>query len=71
MPDFTAVANRYCTSGNIAELTGLVCGGQRTEFDYHFIIFDRSSLQTLLESIGFTDVQPWNWRCADHGFLDD
>jgi hypothetical protein len=72
VPDFGAVVRRYtATGGNIAEVLGLVCGGQRTPLDMHYVIFDEASLTEALTASGFVDVRQWDWRWADHGHLDD
>lgn len=71
VPDFNAVVLRYKETGNIGEVTGLVCGGQRNEFDIHFIIFDKKLLTHALEECGFRDVREWDWRATDHCDMDD
>jgi predicted SAM-dependent methyltransferase len=74
VPDFAAVVSLYAQEGlrdGKSGLVGLVCGGQRNEYDYHKIIFDESFLTSLLKSVGFTDVRRWDWRATEHAHVDD
>lgn len=71
VPDFAAVAAYYSRTGDIAAVTGLVCGGQTAPWNYHRVIFDAASLTAALEAAGFVDVRPWDWRCTDHAHVDD
>jgi predicted SAM-dependent methyltransferase len=74
VPDFGAVVDHYLENDRSLDnnlLTGLLHGGQRNEFDYHKIIFDRAKLTAELELAGFDDVTPWDWRTTDHADIDD
>jgi len=74
VPDFAAVVELYQTLGledGRNGLMGLVCGGQRTPYDFHKIAFDRPFLTRLLHAAGFGEVRPWAWRTTDHAHLDD
>jgi predicted SAM-dependent methyltransferase len=71
VPDFQAIMKRYLDEGNIDELLGLVCGGQRDDYDFHKMIFDEHSLERLLRDVGFIDIKHWNWRDTDHAHIDD
>ncbi|PYP90910.1 MAG: methyltransferase [Candidatus Angelobacter sp. Gp1-AA117] len=71
VPDFEAVSTRYQKTGEISELIGLVCGGQRNEYDFHKMIFDEKSLQERLLHAGFTSVKRYDWRNTGHSWLDD
>lgn len=74
VPDFSAVVSLYEQEGlkdGYSGLMGLVCGGQRNQYDFHKIIFDEPFLRTLLEKIGFKNVQRWDWRTTEHAHIDD
>lgn len=74
VPDFAAVAALYAQEGlqdGYSGLVGLVCGGQRNQYDFHKIIFDEPFLRYLLEKVGFKDVRPWDWRTTEHAHIDD
>ena len=60
-----AVAERYREEGNIAELLGLVVGGQKDPWDLHGMIFDFAHLAAGLEAAGFRDVRRYDWRETD------
>ena len=74
VPNFSAVVEMYSQEGlrdGYSGLVGLVCGGQRNQYDFHKIIFDEPFLKYLLEKIGFKNVQHWNWRNTEHSQIDD
>jgi predicted SAM-dependent methyltransferase len=74
VPDFAACAQLYYEDGlkdGLTGLVGLVCGGQKDEFDFHKMIFDERSLSQLLLDAGFSAVQRWNWRDTEHADVDD
>ena len=74
VPDFAAVVALYAQEGlrdGLSGLVGLVCGGQRNQYDFHKIIFDEAFLGCLLEKIGFKDIRRWDWRKTEHAHIDD
>lgn len=74
VPDFAAVVELYAQEGlqnGTSGLVGLVCGGQRNQYDFHKIIFDQPFLTHLLDTVGFKNVRPWDWRTAEHAQIDD
>jgi len=74
VPDFAAVVATYEQEGlrdGTSGLVGLVCGGQRNEFDFHKIIFDEPFLTALLTRTGYRDVRRWDWRKTEHAHIDD
>lgn len=68
--DFEACAVQYLSSGNIAEVTGLVIGGQKDSLDWHGMIFDKALLTAGLLSSGFVDVERFDWRDYVTGQLE-
>ena len=74
VPNFEEVCKIYTNSSSadkIEVIKGLVCGGQKDEYDYHGNIFDYLSLESALKSAGFKTVRSWNWRETEHSHLDD
>ncbi len=74
VPDFAAVVEMYEYEGlkdGRSGLVGLICGGQRDEFDFHKIIFDEPFLTYLLTKAGFHDIHHWDWRNTEHAHIDD
>lgn len=74
VPDFAACVEVYNSLGFEDGLTGLVglfVGGQRNEYDFHKMIFDKKTLSNTLFEIGFSSVRPWDWRLTEHSDIDD
>lgn len=74
VPDFAAVVALYEQEGlgdGLSGLVGLVCGGQRNQYDFHKIIFDETFLGFLLRKAGFTEIRHWDWRSTEHAHIDD
>jgi len=74
VPDFAAVVEMYEQEGlrdGKSGLVGLICGGQRDEFDFHKIIFDQPFLTYLLMKAGFREIHHWDWRNTEHARIDD
>jgi predicted SAM-dependent methyltransferase len=74
VPDFAAVVDLYEQEGlkdGLSGLVGLVCGGQRNQYDFHKIIFDEAFLSYLLGKVGFKDIRRWDWRTTEHAQIDD
>ena len=60
VPDFEKVVKIYQQNKNIPEIIGLVNGGQRNQYDIHFVIFDFNILKELLNICGFTGVDRYD-----------
>ncbi len=74
VPDFAACAALYHEKGlqdGLTGLIGLICGGQRNEYDYHKMVFDEPFLGELLRGVGFRQVRRWDWRHTEHAHIDD
>ncbi len=74
VPDFAAVVELYEQEGlkdGMSGLVGLICGGQRNQYDFHKVIFDEAFLSFLLRKIGFKEIRPWDWRTTEHAHIDD
>lgn len=74
VPDFAACARLYVEGrlpNGIETIRGLICGGQKDDYDYHKIIFDEERLSSDLRALGFSDVRHWDWRQTEHAGIDD
>ena len=71
VPDFEKAIEWYNDTKKIEDVIGLISGGQKTEFDYHKMIYDRKFLTKVLKICGFDDVKEWEWRQTEHGQFDD
>lgn len=74
VPDFAAVVQLYASgklSRGIEDIRGLVCGGQRDQYDFHSMIFDEPSLSQALLDAGFSKTRLWDWRHTEHAGMDD
>lgn len=74
VPDFEACARIYYEEGlkdGLTGLIGLICGGQRNDYDYHKMIYDEPFLTQALEQVGFRQVARWDWRLTEHAEVDD
>jgi predicted SAM-dependent methyltransferase len=71
VPDFEKVIHYYNSGGKLSDLLGFLYGGQRDEFDYHKIIFDRISLTSEFLDVGFSSVRSWDWKKTEHREVDD
>lgn len=74
VPNFKAMAElyfsgQYSLKSFIGPMYGkMPCNGIKI---YHKMIYDYSSLKTLLETIGFKNIKYWNWRETEHKEFDD
>lgn len=63
VPDFEAVAAAYNNHEvPLTHLLGLLYGGAKNKWDYHFTTFDLKTLTQVLESHGFENIQPYKWQ---------
>ena len=65
--DFEACMARYQEARNMAELQGLLIGGQKDDWDWHGIVFDFALLKEGLEEAGLTGIRRYDWRETDYG----
>jgi ubiquinone/menaquinone biosynthesis C-methylase UbiE len=71
VPDFEAVCVQYMEKGNIEELMGLIYGGQTYNENYLYCGFDFAYLKKLLVSVGFREIERYDWRETIHKDHDD
>ena len=57
VPNFQSIVDIYQKNKNMAELIGLINGGQTNKYDVHYICYDYKILKEILLATGFYDVQ--------------
>ena len=67
--DFQACCVQYQERGDLAELLGLLIGGQKDKYDWHGMIFDYKILSKGLAEAGFADIHRYDWRDTELGQL--
>jgi predicted SAM-dependent methyltransferase len=65
--DFAACCDHYQETGRVADLLGLIIGGQKDDWDWHGMVFDFALLAEGLEAVGFRNVRRYDWRETDIG----
>ena len=77
VPDFAALAKVYQEYGDLSLIHGPLYGRIviHTETGetviYHRTVYDFDSLRSVLESVGFKNVRPYDWRQTIHKDYDD
>ena len=72
VPDFGQVAWSYIEQkAGLSELLGFLVGGQKTQHDFHEMVFDQDSLAEALTRVGFVNVRAYDWRKTEHHYVDD
>jgi len=71
VPDLQAICEHYIFHKNLDILIGLLYGGQRHPYDFHYIGWDEKTLTKDLSSIHFKNIKRYDWRETDHFYIDD
>lgn len=72
VPNFDVLIDIYKEAENEVDAIILpLMGGQYNKFDFHMTIFNRSSLERLLKSVGFKDVKEWQPGSCNLATFDD
>ena len=73
VPDFEKIIKYYLLNSDLEKLHGLLHGGQRNEYDIHYITFDFKLLKRLLVEVGFSeeDIRIYSFKETEHFFIDD
>jgi predicted SAM-dependent methyltransferase len=72
VPDFEQLVLVYRqTGGDLDAILGPLVGRQDHAHNFHYMIFDRKKLTSLLFEVGFVEVRPWDWRSTEHAAIDD
>jgi len=72
VPDFDRLLEVYTKAGGDTDaICNQLMGGQDSEYNIHYSIFNQQSLSVLLQKVGFSTVRPWDpWNCRHHDFKD-
>ena len=62
VPDFSAIVAEYNENKNLKSVQGLLFGGQTYDYNYHHVAFDFDMVKKLLEAVGFSGVETYDWR---------
>ena len=71
VPDFEAVHQYYTSIKDLKPLLGLLYGGQESNLNTHFIIFNEQLLTEYLQMVKFKIIRKWDWRNTEHTYFDD
>lgn len=71
VPNFEAIVQHYNQNKDLSKLLGLLYGGQSYPENYHYNIWDMNSMTNLLESVGFKNIEHYDWRTKDTANIDD
>lgn len=71
VPDFAAVCEWYGRGHSIADVMGLLYGGQNYHLNRHTVAFDHASLSGYMTMAGLKDIRVWDWRKTEHAEHDD
>lgn len=72
VPDFDRLLDVYTKAGRDPEAICMqLMGGQDSDYNIHYSIFNEASLSSLLRKAGFSSVRSWDpWHCRHHDFKD-
>lgn len=63
VPDFESVVELYNADKTILpKMFGLLYGGQRNEYDYHYVAFDYALLKKILEKCGYDSIERYDYH---------
>lgn len=62
VPDFEAIVSFYLKEGQLHQLQGFLCGGQKDHLDHHHVVFDFTLMKKTLESLGFINVKKYDYK---------
>lgn len=71
IPDFEAVCEHYNENKDVSVLRGFLYGGQNYAENYHYCTWDFKSIVKDLNSVGFKNVEKYDWRKTEHYHIDD
>ena len=72
VPDFDRLLEVYTKADRDTDaICNQLMGGQDSEYNIHYSIFNQQSMSVLLAKAGFSAVRPWDpWNCRHHDFKD-
>jgi predicted SAM-dependent methyltransferase len=60
VPDLESCMKHYEQTQDLGAIMGLLYGGQRNQYDYHFFGFDFKLMSQILSELGFSGVQRYD-----------
>ncbi len=72
VPDFDRLIEVYREAGgDLDAITKQLMGGQESDYNTHYAVFNHRSLSAMLREVGFRTVRPWDpSNCRHHDFKD-
>lgn len=71
VPNFSAVVDHYNKYKELPRLKGLLYGGQTYPENFHYNIWDFSTMSAMLETANFHSTVYYDWRQTEHAAVDD
>lgn len=73
VPDFLKLTWLYQETKDLTKVLGPLFGKMPMGKDtiYHRTAYDFDSLKKLLEEVGFSDINRYNWKNTEHSVFDD
>ena len=71
VPDFESIIRIYSVSENLDDVVGPLFGRQNYLYNFHYNVFDFTSLSKNLEECGLGKVTRYDWRDTEHAGIDD
>lgn len=71
VPNFESICKYYNKTKDLNSIRGLLYGGQNYEQNFHFCGWDFETLKEDLHSIGFKEVDMYDYKLTEHANIDD
>lgn len=72
VPDFDLMVQMYQRTGRDMDFVAYpLMGGQDYPYNFHYAVFNKESLTSLLNQCGFSRVREWNPNTCDHHDFED
>lgn len=71
VPNFSSICKLYSQTEDLSLCVGPLYGRQDYLYNFHYTVFDFSTLESLLIQAGFTNVRQFDWRETEHSHIFD
>lgn len=72
VPDFDHMVHMYQSTGRDMDFVAYpLMGGQDYPYNFHYAVFNKESLTSLLTQCGFSQVREWHPNTCDHHDFED
>ena len=71
VPDFAALCEVYTNTSDLGLVIGPLFGRQDYLYNFHYNVFDITSITAELEAVGFERVARYDWRDTEHAEIDN